>query len=274
MVSVAAPGSFSPPSWRCALARAAVARCDAATRPQVLIVRDTRESGEMLEAAIAAGVTAAGGDALLAGVLPTPAAPLLVRRHGLELAAVISASHNPYAGQRHQAVRRRRLQAERRRRARDRGRARASTPRRATGSAACERCTGRSRTTCESSTPALRGSISQGAGSCSTAPTARPTAPRRRSSAGSARTSRCSPTSPTGATSTTGCGSTHLGEHRRAHVRAGSFDLGFAFDGDGDRVLAVDRNGDRRRRRRAGRARRASTCVTAGRCAAVASRSR
>jgi phosphoglucosamine mutase len=62
----------------------------------VLIVRDTRESGEMLEAAIAAGVTAAGGDALLGGVLPTPAAPMLVRRHGLQLAAVISASHNPY----------------------------------------------------------------------------------------------------------------------------------------------------------------------------------
>jgi len=77
------------------LARAAVRRLQAA-RPQVLIVRDTRESGEMLESAIAAGVTAGGGDALLGGVLPTPAAPLLVRRHGLDLAAVISASHNPY----------------------------------------------------------------------------------------------------------------------------------------------------------------------------------
>ena len=62
----------------------------------VLIVRDTRESGEMLESAIAAGVTAAGGDALIAGVLPTPAAPLLVRRHGLSMAVVISASHNPF----------------------------------------------------------------------------------------------------------------------------------------------------------------------------------
>ena len=62
----------------------------------MLIIRDTRESGEMLESAIAAGVTAAGGDALLGGVLPTPAAPLLVRRHGLDMAAVISASHNPF----------------------------------------------------------------------------------------------------------------------------------------------------------------------------------
>lgn len=65
-------------------------------RPQVLIVRDTRESGEMLQAALAAGVSAAGGDALLGGVLPTPAAPLLIARYGFDLAAVISASHNPY----------------------------------------------------------------------------------------------------------------------------------------------------------------------------------
>ena len=89
-------GEFLTAELALALARAAVARAPSAERPQVLIVRDTRESGEMLEAAIAAGVTAAGGDALLGGVLPTPAAPLLVRRHGLDMAAVISASHNPY----------------------------------------------------------------------------------------------------------------------------------------------------------------------------------
>jgi phosphoglucosamine mutase len=77
------------------LGRAATARA-AAARPQVLIVRDTRESGEMLQAALAAGVSAAGGDALLGGVLPTPAAPLLIARYGFDLAAVISASHNPY----------------------------------------------------------------------------------------------------------------------------------------------------------------------------------
>jgi phosphoglucosamine mutase len=88
-------GHFLTAELALALARTAVTRLQA-DRPQVLIVRDTRESGEMLEAAIAAGVTAAGGDALVAGILPTPAAPLLVRRHGLDLAAVISASHNSY----------------------------------------------------------------------------------------------------------------------------------------------------------------------------------
>src|SRR5919199_2781557 len=62
----------------------------------MLIVRDTRESGEMLEAALAAGAAAGGGHALLAGVLPTRAAAVLIRRYGLDLAAVVSASHNPY----------------------------------------------------------------------------------------------------------------------------------------------------------------------------------
>jgi phosphoglucosamine mutase len=88
-------GHFLTAELATSLARAAVARMPGEA-PQVLIVRDTRESGEMLEAAMAAGVTAAGGDALLGGVLPTPAAPQLVRRHGLDLAAVISASHNPF----------------------------------------------------------------------------------------------------------------------------------------------------------------------------------
>ncbi|MCD6014118.1 MAG: phosphoglucosamine mutase [Solirubrobacterales bacterium] len=78
-----------------ALGHAAAAGC-AAPRPQVLIVRDTRDSGPMLESALAAGVAQAGGDAFCAGVLPTPAASILVRRLGLDLAAVISASHNPW----------------------------------------------------------------------------------------------------------------------------------------------------------------------------------
>jgi phosphoglucosamine mutase len=78
-----------------ALGKAVTAR-SSADRPRVLIVRDTRESGEMLQAALAAGVSAAGGEALLGGVLPTPAAPLLIKRYGFDLAAVLSASHNPY----------------------------------------------------------------------------------------------------------------------------------------------------------------------------------
>src|SRR5881409_509696 len=88
-------GDFLTADLALRLGRAAAA-ISPADVPQVLIVRDTRESGEMLEAALAAGVAAAGGHALLGGVLPTPGAALLVRRFGLDLAAVVSASHNPY----------------------------------------------------------------------------------------------------------------------------------------------------------------------------------
>jgi phosphoglucosamine mutase len=88
-------GEFLNADLAVALGRAATTELDA-PRPQVVIVRDTRESGPMLEAALAAGIASGGGDALIAGVLPTPAASVLVRRLGLDLAAVVSASHNPY----------------------------------------------------------------------------------------------------------------------------------------------------------------------------------
>jgi len=88
-------GEFVTAELALALGRAATEQTGV-ERPQVLIVRDTRESGEMLEAAMAAGVSAAGGDALLGGVLPTPAAPLLLGRYGFDLAVVLSASHNPF----------------------------------------------------------------------------------------------------------------------------------------------------------------------------------
>ena len=88
-------GEFLTADLALRLGRAA-ALTSPAEHPQVLIVRDTRESGEMLEAALAAGIAAGGGHALLGGVLPTPGASLLVRRYGFDMAAVVSASHNPY----------------------------------------------------------------------------------------------------------------------------------------------------------------------------------
>jgi phosphoglucosamine mutase len=78
------------------LGRAAAVQA-APQRPQVLIIRDTRESSPMLEEGLAAGVAAGGGDAVLAGVLPTPAASILARRLSFDLAAVVSASHNPFS---------------------------------------------------------------------------------------------------------------------------------------------------------------------------------
>jgi phosphoglucosamine mutase len=63
---------------------------------RALIIRDTRESGPMLEGALAAGMAAAGADVALGGVAPTPAAAIAVLREGYDLAAVVSASHNPW----------------------------------------------------------------------------------------------------------------------------------------------------------------------------------
>ncbi|MDU2065074.1 MAG: phosphoglucosamine mutase [Sporomusaceae bacterium] len=65
-------------------------------QPVILIGRDTRISGQMLESALAAGICSAGGKALLAGVIPTPAIAFLTKQIGAQAGVVISASHNPY----------------------------------------------------------------------------------------------------------------------------------------------------------------------------------
>ena len=61
----------------------------------VLVGKDTRLSGDMLESAVAAGIMSMGGTALLAGIVPTPAVALLVRELACDGGIVISASHNP-----------------------------------------------------------------------------------------------------------------------------------------------------------------------------------
>ena len=61
----------------------------------IVVGKDTRLSGDMLEAAMVAGIESAGGTALLTGVIPTPAVALLVRKLAAAGGAVISASHNP-----------------------------------------------------------------------------------------------------------------------------------------------------------------------------------
>jgi len=64
--------------------------------PQVVIGRDTRISGLMLESALAAGIMSMGGAPLLVGVLPTPGIAFLTKSARADAGIVISASHNPY----------------------------------------------------------------------------------------------------------------------------------------------------------------------------------
>jgi phosphoglucosamine mutase len=236
-------GEFLTADLALALARAATAgaRERGAARPRVLLIRDTRESGEMLESAMAAGIAAAGGEALLGGVLPTPAAPLLLHAYGFDLAAVLSASHNPYEdngikffgpdgfklSDAAELEIERALEAE---------------PERT-------RAIGRVRALHGTREDYLRALMTRFEGldlsgrdivlDCANGATAH-VAPEAFRRLGANVTALA--VEPDGRNINAGVGSTHLGPLADA-VRTGGHDLGFAFDGDGDRVLAVDRNG-------------------------------
>ena len=85
------------PEFTVGLGRAVVRtlREEGRARPHIVVGRDPRASGEMLEAALVAGITSAGGDATAVGVLPTPAVAFLTVGLGADSGAMISASHNP-----------------------------------------------------------------------------------------------------------------------------------------------------------------------------------
>jgi phosphoglucosamine mutase len=219
----------------------AAARELPAERPQVLIVRDTRESGPMLEAALAAGIAEGGGGALCAGVLPTPAASVLVRRLGLDLGAVVSASHNPWQ---HNGVKLfgpdgRKLDDELERR----------IEAHVTESGAGDMsAVGRVR--------ALEGALDDYVRELTSSFRVDLAGARVLLDCANGATYRAAPLvferlgavvetigdEPDGRNINEGCGSTHP-DRLAAAVRSGDAQIGFAFDGDGDRVIAVDAAG-------------------------------
>ena len=246
-------GEVLTPELALALGRGAAAVA-AGTSPQVLIVRDTRESGQMLETALAAGIAAAGGDALLGGVLPTPAAALLVRRYGLDMAAVVSASHNPYTdngiklfgpdGVKLSDEAERRIEALVGAPASEAAAAAGASP----GPAASS--LGRVRELHGASADyvrelqhrfrALRLDGVRVLLDCANGATHQVAPEVFRRLGAEVEELACAPD---GRNINDGCGSTHV-EQLSARATGGSFDVAFAFDGDGDRVLAVDRRGD------------------------------
>jgi len=233
-------GEFLTAELALSLGRAAAA-ITPSDAPQVLIVRDTRESGEMLEAALAAGIAAAGGHALLGGVLPTPGAALLVRRFELDLAAVVSASHNPYRdnGIKFFGADGTKLGEEQEREIE-----------RLVAAAETEAANGRVRELHGAGGDYLRelharfSELDLSGRSylldCANGATylVAPEIFRRLGAHVEAIAAE-----PDGRNINAGVGSTHI-EGLVERVRDGSFDAGFAFDGDGDRVLAVDSGGE------------------------------
>jgi phosphoglucosamine mutase len=223
-----------------ALGRAAVLQ-SGIDSPRVLVIRDTRESGEMLEAAIAAGLASAGAEVLLGGVLPTPAASLLIGRHGLDLGVVLSASHNVYSdngiklfgADGFKLADEREQQIEEHLEEQGEGEARVGRIRELHG--AREDYVHDLHHRFQSlSLDGLAVLLD-----CANGATYR-VAPAIFERLG-ARVSTLA-VEPDGRNINAGCGSTHIETLARA-VTAGGHDIGFAFDGDGDRVLAVDRDG-------------------------------
>jgi phosphoglucosamine mutase len=246
-------GEFLTAELSLALARAATQRAGS-EQPRVLVIRDTRESGEMLEAAVAAGIAAAGGEALLGGVLPTPGAPLLIGRYGFDLGVVLSASHNPYrdngikffGGDGFKLSDEVELEIER---ALESPNGDLPRPAGSPPAFASPGAIGRVRLLQGALEDYLRAlherfealdlSGQRIALDCANGATHR-AAPEifRRLGADVDVVAAA----PDGRNINAGCGSTHV-DALAEHVRRGGHDAGFAFDGDGDRVLAVDRGG-------------------------------
>jgi phosphoglucosamine mutase len=236
-------GEFLTAELAFALGRAVVSATDARS-PEVLVVRDTRLSGEMLEAALCAGIAAAGGQALLAGVLPTPAASILVRRFGLGLAAVISASHNPYGDNgikffdangrklpdEAEAAMEADVQAWRDGAGRSGGQIGRVRP--ITG--ALEDYMRELESRFQHPLEGVRVLLD-----CAHGATYRAAPLLFERLGATVDTIACEPD---GVNINAGVGSTHMGPVVE-HLRAGGHQIGFAFDGDGDRVLAVDEDG-------------------------------
>jgi phosphoglucosamine mutase len=231
-------GDFLTPELAFALGRAGV-EVSAPANPQVLVVRDTRVSGEMLEAALCSGIAAGGGQALLGGVLPTPAASLLVRRLGLDLAVVISASHNPYQdnGIKFFDANGQKLSND----------LEAAVEARV-GEAARVVENGRVRPLVGALDDYLRELTSRFAPrlkgvrvvlDCANGATYRAAPMVFERLGAELDVMACEPD---GTNINAGCGSTNL-EPLIERMKEGGYDVGFAFDGDGDRVMAVDRNG-------------------------------
>jgi phosphoglucosamine mutase len=231
-------GEVLTPDLAVRLGRAAALQAEA-ERPQVLIVRDTRESGPMLEEALAAGVAAGGGDAMLGGVLPTPAASVLARRLRFDLAGVVSASHNPYADNGIKFFDSRGIKLDDATEAAIEGRL-------------------------EEPTVAEVGSVRQLEGAFDdyvrelrTAFQLDLSGVRIALDCANGATHRVAPvifgvlgaelelmgTEPDGRNINEGCGSTHP-EGLIEQVKSSGSQIGFAYDGDGDRMLAVDGTGE------------------------------
>ena len=225
-------------------AAAAVLAQTAGPHPRFIIGRDTRLSGPMLEAGLVAGLTSGGANVEIAGVIPTPGLAALVLRRGADAGVVVSASHNPYedngikffssAGIKLSDEEEAEIEAHIERHdlpmLRD-GAFGASEHLKHPVEAYVEDVVRR----IPLDLSGLKIAVDCANGAMHRA------APLGLSGSSADVALLCC--EPDGCNINDGCGSTHI-ERLQAVVAGDGFDLGLAFDGDGDRVLAVDAAGE------------------------------
>jgi phosphoglucosamine mutase len=212
-------------------------------RPVAVVGRDTRISGEFLEAAVVAGLASAGVDVLLLGVLPTPGVAYLTGALNADLGVMLSASHNPMPDNGIKFLARGGVKLDDTIEIAIERRLREPWDRPTGGGV------GRVRTyddavidytrhlvgTLPRTLDGIKVVLDCAHGAASVA------GPKALADAGAEVVAICA--EPDGLNINDGCGSTHLGLLQEAVVEHGA-DVGFALDGDADRCLAVDRDGN------------------------------
>jgi phosphoglucosamine mutase len=225
-------------------AAAAVLAQKAGPHPLFVIGRDTRLSGPMLEAGLTAGLTSGGARVEVAGVIPTPGLAALVLKRGADAGVVISASHNPYGDNGIKFFSGAGLKLSDEEEAEIEAHIQHHDLRSLAGAdfGCAEQLEGAVegyvRDVVERIPLDLGGmkiAIDCAHGAMHRA------APLALEQSGAEVTVLFD--QPDGTNINAGCGSTHIGALQEV-VAADGFDLGLAFDGDGDRVLAVDAAGD------------------------------
>jgi phosphoglucosamine mutase len=212
-------------------------------RPVAVVGRDTRISGQFLEAAVVAGLASAGVDVLLLGVLPTPGVAYLTDVLGADLGVMLSASHNPMPDNGIKFLSRGGVKLDdaieiaiekRLREPWDRPTG-GGVGRVTTYDEAVDRYAAHLVSTLPRSLDGIRVVLDCAHGAASVA------GPQALRDAGADVVAICA--EPDGLNINDGCGSTHLEVLQKAVVDEGA-DVGFALDGDADRCLAVDHEGN------------------------------
>lgn len=215
-------------------------------RPKILVGKDTRISGDVLESALVAGICSVGAEAVIAGVIPTPAIAHLVRSEGFDAGVMISASHNPFEhnGIKYFSGSGYKLSDEVEERIEaiilDKSE-KISAPVGADighitrDNGLVDKYIEFAESTCDTTFEGIKIAIDCANGASSVT--------AQKALEGLGATVFVSNNMPNGVNINDKCGSTHL-EYLMSFVKECGADIGLAFDGDADRVLAVDENGE------------------------------